>query len=272
MSDNALVLRTKFQEFAYMGNTTSSNTISVDELKNQLFGSAVFLLAPKLDSTLRFRRTDEITENDSHVLPFAVSRDLMEVVKGYYNGGQNPATDAAVERYVVNHVLDSPEHLNQFIQAFITSLRSGGSKQIKPHHTTHSRRTSQPEPEPKPEQVVEVEAETELKQESVPEPELKPERDVEVSSRTATMSRSSRHGNAVLSKTSDHIDRKLKQLNSAIHRERRNALAPRPVSTSTSTPSLSSRHASVAKPELDESELVPMDQATNEGEYEQESN
>lgn len=104
-----------------MGN--SSSTAAVDELKNQVLGCAIFLLAPRFDDKLQFKKPEEITDDVKHALPYATSKDLLDVAKGYYGGGKVTAVDSVIERYITENVLDTPEHLTEFLGILVAKLR-----------------------------------------------------------------------------------------------------------------------------------------------------
>lgn len=103
-----------------MGNSSST---AVDEFKNQVMGCAVFLLAPRFDDKLQFKKPEEITDNVKHALPYATSKDLLAVAKGYYSGGKVSGVDAAIERYITENILDTPEHLTEFLGVLVAKLR-----------------------------------------------------------------------------------------------------------------------------------------------------
>lgn len=105
-----------------MGNTTSSG-VTLDELKNQVFGAAVFMLSQRLDTELNFVELNAESEQQAHTLPQAGSSNILEAAVGYYGNPNRADTDPFVEAYVNNHVLDSQEHIHEFLQLLVAKLR-----------------------------------------------------------------------------------------------------------------------------------------------------
>ena len=104
----------------------SNSVLSTEDFKSYVYGTAVLMLAPRLDSELKFMDCSKITDDDHHVLPMVLDnvqpRDLDSVVQAYCqyygNGKEN-----AIDRYVSEHILDSEEHINVFMKQLVVLLQ-----------------------------------------------------------------------------------------------------------------------------------------------------
>ena len=106
-----------------MGNTNSTSGVTIDELKDQIFGSAVFMLSQRLDTELTFvDLSNEQLEGEykAHTLPIASSSKPIEAASQYY---MRENARPVIEKYVNEHILDTPEHVSQFINLLVAKLR-----------------------------------------------------------------------------------------------------------------------------------------------------
>jgi hypothetical protein len=90
-----------------MGQNTS-NTVSFDHLGYYLTVTNIYKLALILDKDLVFKNSDEIAFNDTHVLPLL--RDSSSIPT------YSEKVKMQIERYVIDNILDSNEHLDSFIK------------------------------------------------------------------------------------------------------------------------------------------------------------
>lgn len=134
-----------------MGATTSMSGVSVDELKNSIFGAVVFMLSPKLDKELSFKPEDKLSDEDTHVLPEALSSNLTEAIHSFYKG-ESTVRDQAIEKYVNEHILDSDAHMREFIQLLLNKLKShshsapSAQAQLSSHRSSRHTRALPPRP------------------------------------------------------------------------------------------------------------------------------
>lgn len=104
---------------------SQSVVITPEDFKNYLYGTAVVMLAPRLDAELTFKDCSQITDEDQHVLPLVLNSSqpsLAETIKAYSEYYGNGKEDA-IDKYVAEHVLDSQEHLDLFMSQLFHLLR-----------------------------------------------------------------------------------------------------------------------------------------------------
>jgi hypothetical protein len=94
-----------------------SGVISADDFSERITGVAVALLSAQLDNALTFKPVDKINPVDTHVLPAIPGNSLEEYVT--YNSDTNRDH---INKYILNHILDSEEHLNTFTSTLINRL------------------------------------------------------------------------------------------------------------------------------------------------------
>ena len=124
-----------------MGASQSKSGVSVDQLKNQVFGAAVFMLSQRLDSELSFVKPDQFSQEQPHTLPTTQTTELPGAVIGYY--GNDAEVDMAIEHYLNEHILDTPEHYQQFVDLLVNKLRPNRLDTM----SQHSRAPRAPVPE-----------------------------------------------------------------------------------------------------------------------------
>lgn len=104
----------------------SQSVVTTDDFKNYLYGTAVLMLAPRLDSALQFKDCINIVDEDKHVLPAVLKqqpKELAEVIQAYSHYYGNSGKEAAIDKYVIENVLDTEEHLAAFMQQFVGVLQ-----------------------------------------------------------------------------------------------------------------------------------------------------
>lgn len=128
-----------------MGLTQSS----VDEFKNQVFGTTMALLTPHLDSSLVFKQVQEIKDSDSHILPVVNGQNekitTPEQMVNLYAGYYCDANSSLIDKYIEKHIIDKPEHYGEFLQLLIQKLTSLSIKDD--NDETVSNQTNIPAPE-----------------------------------------------------------------------------------------------------------------------------
>jgi hypothetical protein len=116
-----------------MGQTTSSG-ITRDEFKDAVVGTVVLMVARQMDAELRFRPAEQIDTSAQHVLPqLYTPKELLaktvvkpketELCRQYYSGDRI----THIDRYIDEHILDSPEHMEEFLNLLIHDLRHTGT-------------------------------------------------------------------------------------------------------------------------------------------------
>lgn len=105
----------------------SQSVKSVDEFKDYLYGTAVLMVSPRLDGELKYKECDKITDEDKHVLPMVLEKqqpkDIDEVVKAYREYYGNSGKEDAIDKYVTEHILDSEEHIDDFMKQLVSLLQ-----------------------------------------------------------------------------------------------------------------------------------------------------
>ena len=116
----------------------SQSVVSPDDFKNYLYGTAVIMMAPRLDQSLQFKDCSKITEEDKNVLPLVLNStddqnnlDLAEAYAQYYSNGR----EEAIDKYVTSHILNDKERLDSFMNQFISILK-------EKHSSKATRRTT----------------------------------------------------------------------------------------------------------------------------------
>lgn len=104
----------------------SQSVVSPDDFKNYLYGTAVIMMAPRLDQSLQFKDCAKITEEDKNVLPLVLNStenqnnvDLAEAYAQYYSNGR----EEAIDNYVTSNILNDKERLDSFMNQFISILK-----------------------------------------------------------------------------------------------------------------------------------------------------
>lgn len=120
----------------------SQSVISIDDFKNYLYGTAVLMVSPRLDGELQYKECAKITDDDKHVLPMVLEqqqpKDIDEVIKAYCSYYGNSGKEEAVDKYVTEHILDSEEHIHDFMKQLVSLLQErrnhvvSGIKRIAP--------------------------------------------------------------------------------------------------------------------------------------------
>lgn len=128
----------------------SQSVVSTEDFKNYLYGTAVLMLAPRLDAEIQFKECSKITDEDQHVLPMVLEqqqpKDLDAVIQAYCHYYGNSGKENAIDKYVQEHILDSEEHVQAFMKQLVSLLqerrnhvdasirRLGGAHQSAPSH------------------------------------------------------------------------------------------------------------------------------------------
>jgi hypothetical protein len=102
-----------------MGNANASG-ITLDEFKDQVLGTTLLLLAPRLDGSLTF---DESTTTE-HVLPPSLNNELQSGCVKYYDSGSRELRNDQIENYINTCILDSTEHVDAFYAMLIRQLNA----------------------------------------------------------------------------------------------------------------------------------------------------
>lgn len=101
-----------------------AQSTTIDEFKNQIFGTVVALVAPHMDSELKFKQSEEIKDDMKHVLPMVVSggNGSMDEVSKYYANYYQDGNIIHIDRYVQENIMnESPNHAI-FLQMLIERL------------------------------------------------------------------------------------------------------------------------------------------------------
>ena len=111
-----------------MGNTLSnSDTISLQEFKDQIFGTTIFILSKSINPHLEFRAYDECT-NEHLPLPQMNTNNIYEVAVSYYNHPEHRGTDKdidkQIEEYVMTNILNSKENATRFYKVLLERILS----------------------------------------------------------------------------------------------------------------------------------------------------
>lgn len=105
----------------------SQSVISTEDFKNYLYGTAVLMLAPRLDTAVQFKECSQITDEDKHVLPMVLDqaqpKDLDSIIKAYCQYYGNSGKEDAIDKYVQDHILDSEEHIDVFMKRLVSLLQ-----------------------------------------------------------------------------------------------------------------------------------------------------
>jgi hypothetical protein len=128
----------------------SQSVVSTEDFKNYLYGTAVLMLAPRLDAEIQFKECSKITDEDHHVLPMVLEQqqpsDLDGVIQAYCHYYGNSGKENAIDKYVQEHILDSEEHVQAFMKQLVSLLqerrnhvdagirRLGGAHESAPSH------------------------------------------------------------------------------------------------------------------------------------------
>ena len=182
-----------------MGNTNSSG-ITLDKFKDQVFGAAILLLAPRLDNKLKFvvdtEATTELSELRSglNILPNVLQEHASNILVGcttYYNSESREDRQDLIDRYVNQVVLGSNERADAFLSLLV--------RQLNARHKETQDRINAPNP-------VRRSADSTF--------------NVNVSMPKATQNNNQSSQNAVTSKTTMKLDRKIQQLNNEIAQQK----------------------------------------------------
>ena len=130
----------------------SQSVVSPDDFKNYLYGTAVIMMAPRLDQSLQFKDCSKIVEEDKNVLPLVLnstedqnSVNLAEAYAKYYGNGR----EEAIDNYVASHILNDQERLDSFMNQFISILKEKqSSRATRRTNTAQSYQSSRPRPRP----------------------------------------------------------------------------------------------------------------------------
>ena len=119
----------------------SQSVVSPDDFKNYLYGTAVIMMAPRLDQNLQFKDCSKIKEEDKNVLPLVLNStedqnnvDLAEAYAQYYSNGR----EEAIDNYVASHILNDQERLNSFMNQFISILKEKQSSRATRRNVNHT--------------------------------------------------------------------------------------------------------------------------------------
>ena len=144
-----------------MGNVNASG-VSFEEFKDQVFGTAVLLLAPRLNTNTKF----ELSETNTDFLPPVLDKtSLLAGCRTYYDNGSRESRNAQLERYINTSILNSQENLNSFLSLLVRQLKP-------PTRSAQASRASEVESEVRPE--LKSEARLELESEARLESEVRP--------------------------------------------------------------------------------------------------
>lgn len=125
------------------------SVISVSEFSDRVLGTVAVMLAPQLDSELTFKACDKIQDEDKHCLPLVIEKasnglsinDYVKLYSEYYNTDRQ----AAINKYLEEHVLDSEEHIAEFLKLLVTRLNVQTQAQT-PSMRARARTYQQPVP------------------------------------------------------------------------------------------------------------------------------
>jgi len=98
-----------------MGNTPSTQQVSLDDFKDQIFSQVVFFISKYANHELEFKPESEC---DANFLPQLKDRDFQAIIN-YYQGGSGDL-DYHIDNYLNEHVLNNIE--NMFIQIIINMI------------------------------------------------------------------------------------------------------------------------------------------------------
>ena len=138
----------------------SQSVVSPDDFKNYLYGTAVIMMAPRLDQSLQFKDCSKIVEEDKNVLPLVLnstedqnSVNLAEAYAKYYGNGR----EEAIDNYVASHILNDQERLDSFMNQFISILKEKqSSRATRRTNTAQSYQSSRPRPRPTTDSIAAV--------------------------------------------------------------------------------------------------------------------
>jgi len=111
-----------FRTHDVMGNGNS--LISVNDFTERVLGTVVATLSPQLDKELVFKTSKEIKDDDKHCLPLVntpLNPSLDDVTK-QYSEYYNYDKQTLINKYLENHILDSEEHIKEFLKLLVTRL------------------------------------------------------------------------------------------------------------------------------------------------------
>ena len=130
-----------------MGNTFSNpDQVNIEDFKDQVFGTTVFLLSKAINPHLEFRSRDECT-SDHLPLPKVDSDNIYEIALSYYNyldhKGTDKDLDYQIEEYVNKNILNSKENVTRFYKILIDKLMAKQSKPMARDASSSSRTHSE---------------------------------------------------------------------------------------------------------------------------------
>lgn len=117
------------------GFSQSDQAPTLEEFKDQLFGTLVFMLAPDFDSKQEFHDPNTDTsesESDYHWLPM-IRGDFKEELRNYYLNNQD-----AIDEYAQNYILNSQDNAHKFQELLLKVLLD-----TKKNNRNQSQRQSQ---------------------------------------------------------------------------------------------------------------------------------
>jgi hypothetical protein len=127
----------------------SQSIISHDDFKNYLYGTTILMLAPRLDSELQFKECSQIKDEDKHTLPLVLSSQpsMNEIIDAYKNYYGHSGKEDAIDKYVTDHILDSNEHISEFMKQLFNLLQDRHGRvqagvrrlAVKPSHNDGSK-------------------------------------------------------------------------------------------------------------------------------------
>ena len=107
-----------------MGNSFSTE-VSLEEFRDQVFGTAIFLLSKEANPRLDFKHKNECT-SDNLPLPKIDSDNIYEVALSYYGFPAHQRTDKylddKIEEYVYKNIINSKENMTRFYKILIDRL------------------------------------------------------------------------------------------------------------------------------------------------------
>ena len=111
-----------------MGNSNSSG-ITLEEFKDQVFGTTMLLLAPRLDNELNFvsDSTSELSESRLHTLPNVLQEhcgSVLDRCRTYYDSESRDDRQDLIDRYVNQVVLGSKKSANAYIALLVRQLNA----------------------------------------------------------------------------------------------------------------------------------------------------
>jgi len=108
-----------------MGATNS--VVSKEEFKDAIYGTVVAVISQQVDPNVKFKRVEDIKDEDTNVLP------SFDDNTGNYNKYYLDIREQAIDKYIVESVLDTQEHYDLFMTRLNSQLRRSLRTSHQPH-------------------------------------------------------------------------------------------------------------------------------------------